>query len=53
MAEERTYTSLPVWPDTRDRLRVLKAQAGASYDELLNEMADQYDPPETPVSEGN
>ncbi|MEF8826366.1 MAG: hypothetical protein V5A27_08535 [Halapricum sp.] len=39
------YTRIPVYPDTRARLRRIKATEGESYDSLLKKMADQYDPP--------
>jgi len=40
---ERTYAKIPVDPETRDRVRDLK-RGQESYDDLLNRMADQYDP---------
>jgi hypothetical protein len=42
---ERTYAKIPVDPETRDRIRALK-RGQQSYDDLLNRMADQYDPEE-------
>jgi tRNA uridine 5-carbamoylmethylation protein Kti12 len=38
------YARIPVDEGTRARLRRLK-RGQQSYDDLLNQMADQYDPP--------
>ncbi|WP_175607270.1 MULTISPECIES: DUF7557 family protein [Natrinema] len=45
MASTGNYADIKVDPETRDRVRALK-RGGESYDELLNKMADQYDPEE-------
>lgn len=34
---DREYTTLPITPELRDRLRVAKAESGQSYDEYLKE----------------
>ncbi len=39
-------TTLSVKPETRDRVRSLKRE-GITYDELINRMADAYDPDRT------
>ena len=36
------YTTIPVRPDTRDRVKSLK-RGGEAYDELLHRLADCYE----------
>lgn len=43
MASTSQRANIKVYDPTRDRLRALK-RGGESYDDLLNKMADQYDP---------
>lgn len=42
-AELTRYTSIKVNPEVRDRVRCLK-RGQESYSELLERMAEQYDP---------
>jgi len=44
MAESR-YASIPVRPETRDKVRSLK-RGGQDYDSLIRQMCQQYDPDE-------
>lgn len=39
---ESEYTSIPVHPDTRDRVKSLK-RGGEAYDELLSRLAANYE----------
>jgi hypothetical protein len=39
---EMEYTSIPVRPETRDRVKSLK-RGGEAYDELLRRLADHYE----------
>lgn len=43
MVSNRPRASIKVSRETRDRVKRLK-RAGESYDELLQKMANQYDP---------
>lgn len=43
MASSSKRTTIPTFTDTRKRLCALK-RGGESYDDLLQRMADQYDP---------
>jgi len=45
MGSSNERSNIKIDPSTRDRLRALK-RGGMTYDSLLNEMADQYDPEE-------
>ena len=36
------YTSIPVHPETRDRVKSLK-RGGEAYDELIHRLADSYE----------
>lgn len=45
----RSSTRLPVSPATRDLVKAQKRQ-GETYDHLLREMVDQYDPKEASTS---
>lgn len=36
------YTSIPVHPETRDRVKSLK-RGGEPYDELIRRLADSYE----------
>ena len=36
------FTSIPVRPDTRDRIKSLK-RGGEPYDELIRRLADSYE----------
>lgn len=44
----RDLTSIKVSPDTRDQVRALK-RGHMTYDELLTEMVEQFDPSEMSV----
>lgn len=43
MASGRSRTSIKVSRETRDRVKRLKT-GGETYDDLLRQMAEQYDP---------
>ena len=43
MTHESQYTTIPVSPSTRDRLKARK-RGGESWNELLRKMDAQYDP---------
>ena len=44
--DPRPDTTVSLQRDTLDRLRSLKPYSSMSYDDLLSDMADQYDPEE-------
>jgi hypothetical protein len=45
MAPRTDRANIKISPNTRDRVKSLK-RGGESYDELLQKMAEQYDPEE-------
>jgi hypothetical protein len=46
---ETSETTIPVSKDTREKVRALK-RGGEPYDDLLQKMAEQYDPDGSGVS---
>lgn len=50
MVSVSDWANIKIRPDTRDQVRSLK-RGGESYDELLQKMAQQYDPEQ--AREGN
>lgn len=50
MASVSDWANIKIRPETRDQVKSLK-RGGESYDELLQKMAQQYDPEQ--AREGN